>query len=305
MLVSRKMQVAGKIESSSGTAESITTAEATVNFYEPDVQYDVPFIEMPKQDTSSEGLGVVGAKSLTLTGFTYMTGKGASGDAPWTYLLRSCGVVGTSGVWGPVTGDTSTATMQFNRAGNLHKMAGAAGNLVMNGTFGQPVKMNWRHLGKVIAPASASLLAPTRDVIKPQRFAASTGTVGAAAYKLASFEFDTGNQVTLIPDATDASDSGYFAANVMSRRPTITLTIAAPLISAHNFFDDYLSSTTRAISILIGAGTNLNYTLAIPKGQLIEMPKEGDYQGMVSLSMKYQMVANSDAGDDEWTLTAA
>ena len=307
-LITRKRQAACKAETTAGTPETLAAGDATINFYDPNITFNIPLIESPQQASSSQGPGVVGAMPGEFTGYTWLTGAGSAADPAWaTALLDACGMDGAAGVWTPVTGDTDTSTIQVNIDGQLRKIAGGAGNLVMSASIGERIKMQWRFLGKRCTPTATALLSPTLDTVIAPRFAATVATIGGTAYKLSGFEFDLGNTLTLIEDANDTggttSGTGYYLAMVTDRKPTLTLRIMAPGISTHDFHADFVAGTTAAISMVLGTATNNKWTLAAPKAQLMEDPTYDDNGGYAVHPLKFLLQANTSAGDNEFSLT--
>lgn len=306
-LITDKKQVAQKAEATSGTAESLTATEATINWYDPQLVHDVPFVDTPSQGTSDADKGVIAGASGKMTGYTYICGKGSAADPTWmSVLLNACGTSGTGGVYTPLTGDVSTISIQVNHDSDLRKIAGAAGNFKITGKFGERWRCDWEFLGKYVAPTNTGLLSPTYDTVIAPRWAGTTNTIGGSAYKFSGFEFDAGNTLKLIEDAADTQGTpktGYYACNVTHRKPVLTLRVMAPGIGTHDFFADYVASTTLAVSLVVGATANNITTLAVPKFQLIEPPTYEDNDGYLVQVLKGQCVKNSDAGEDSWSLT--
>lgn len=301
-LAVRKRVVGAKTEGTPGTAESITTAEGTMRLFEPKISYDIPYIGMPQQGSSSEGQGETGARSGRFTAFSYLHGKGSSGVPAYvTALMLSCGCVNTDGVITPVTGVGGTSTIRLYQDGRVKGIAGAVGNFKIGSTGGGPARIDWDFLGKYQAPASTSLLAPTYAGARPPRTAGATITIGGSTYKLGAWEFDAGVKPVLIEDEGDATFFAY--AYAATREPVFTCKLMSVLHSTHDFYADLLASTQVAISIAIGADANNTMTLAMPKAQLMNPPADEEDKGYLVDALTFKPCANSSAGDNEWSLT--
>lgn len=145
----RVRQLAAKIESSEGVAESLAGTDAKLLVYEPKVKFDVGMFQRnPARSSLAQLTRIPGLKKGTLTARCEIRGSGTNTTAPaWYTLLRACGFgehtvksisIGaiTSGPfqhWEVVTGGTSSATGRV-----VFRTANGASSLllvVLTGTF--------------------------------------------------------------------------------------------------------------------------------------------------------------------------
>jgi hypothetical protein len=96
-LVNRR-QVAGKVETTPGTAETLTAAEATLTAYEPRHADETEIhARKPAAEYRGQIAGVVGRKAASTTFMAHLMGSGAVGTAPaLAVYLRACGMAETA-----------------------------------------------------------------------------------------------------------------------------------------------------------------------------------------------------------------
>lgn len=89
----RVRQLAAKIESVEGTAETLTAAEAKYLVYDPKVKFDVGMFQRnPARASLAQMTRIPGLKKATLTARCEVRGSGTAATAPeWFTLLRACG----------------------------------------------------------------------------------------------------------------------------------------------------------------------------------------------------------------------
>lgn len=125
-MITRKRQAAAKTESTPGTKETLSAADAKVLFYNPKVQITPETYERDPERMSSDQLSaIVGKRPGRFTGEFDLAGSGtATTDPEWIKFLKACGFVSnalysitigaiTSGPFQhgeTVTGGTSGAT---------------------------------------------------------------------------------------------------------------------------------------------------------------------------------------------------
>jgi hypothetical protein len=163
-LATRKRNVAGKLETTQGTAISIAAADGTLPFFNPALKYDIPINKRPSPGSASQMAGVPGARSGEFTGQSHVYNAGSGTDPIWASTwLAACGMVGSAGAYSFITGSSSanTLTIGLYQAGRLKSIAGAAGTAVIKGTAGNPLTIDWRFLGKWVAPSATAIIAPT------------------------------------------------------------------------------------------------------------------------------------------------
>jgi hypothetical protein len=209
-------------------------------------------------------------------------GDGSGGVPAWaTLFLAGCGVVNAAGTLTPrdeVTGaNVKTLSFGVYEDGRRHKLAGAAGNCVITFPTGSIIQMNFTFTGVYLEPDDEALPSPTYPTIMPMRASSGAFTINSIAQACSSVVFDFGNQVTVRPSI--ATSSGYSHAIISDRFPTFTIDPEAKLIATDGIFSDWLSSTTRALSIASQTATD-KVTITAPAVQRKTI-SQGDREGVV------------------------
>lgn len=301
-LLSRNKKFAFKLETTTGTFISLGATNATTRVLNPSVNYDIELIEREDTESLSDPAAEFGARSAKVAFQTWMHGSGTSGSAPaWADLLKACGMTATSLAYAPNTGATDTLSFGCYYAGSRAKFAaGAMGTAVFKLTRGQHTTIDWNFTGKYVAASASSLTTPTYDTVIAPRTVA-TFTLGGTTYRVPEFEFDLGNTVILREDITDAT--GYRAAYITNRSPRIRVTPEASALGTKDWYADMIAGTTSAGVLTVGSSAGNTIAFSFPKLQLLSPPNESDRNGMLVETLEFKPIRNSDAGNDEYTIT--
>ena len=247
--------------------------------------------------------------SLFALEFTVELKSGAAlGTAPeYGRLLEACGsletiVASTSVAYSPLSSGIESVSIYYYMDGIVFKLVGCRGNFSLSGAVGEPLKIQFRMVGRLAEdPSDASTLSPTYDTNKPQLFSAlNCFTVNAYNPAISEFSMDLGNTVATPPDAN--SDDGYGQVRVAGRDPRGSFNPEMTLIADQDWLDDWRTSTQRALSLVLGATTD-KYTLSLPQVSYLE-PGFDDRDGIRALPLGFK-ADETTAGDDEYTLTFA
>jgi hypothetical protein len=314
MLMKKVAVLAGEIETTVGTAESVLAADAVWNAYNVNLQPALPMHERAKQGTLSPQAAVPGMYGARLTFSVDMTG--GTTDPLWaTVGLPTCGFVASGNVYTPISkgpgasGGPKTATFALYRNGTIEKIAGCAGTAVFHFVCGEPVRIDFDYMGKYVTPlwSDGAILAPTYETLIPPRFAGNALTItgGAAGSpftpRLKELTLDLGNKVILREDASDAT--GYLSAMITGRKFTVKMDPESNLVAANSPRADWIAGTQLALAWEI-AGTNNGVEFAAPKAQYMKVETSDREDNLVD-SVEFQLNANAAAGDDELTITLA
>ena len=132
-LLTRQRVLAAKVETTTGTAESLSASDAAFNVFNLTFDADIPMNEREGQSSLSPLPGVTGARMGKVTFETEVVGKGSSGVPSWGIFLQASGFVLSSVTYNPETGGTSptTLTMGGYFDGRKKVIAGAVGDWTM------------------------------------------------------------------------------------------------------------------------------------------------------------------------------
>lgn len=253
----------------------------------------------------------LGADEEILTGehvlITYkveLQGSGTVGTAPALGpVLRSAGFVetitpATSVEYDLADSDYESASIYFYMGTTLHKLIGALANVKPLVEKGIPY-LEFNFIGLWEEPTKVAK--PTVDWSTWQK-PTPTGEGRTSGFLLNGFAaepikltLDVGQDVKFIETLTTAK------VDITNRKASGNVSILAPELDEHNYFDDAKNSVTGPLAIQLGQTAGLICTLSCPKVQ-VKAPKYGDFEGAATLDMDLILIP-TDAGNDEIKFT--
>lgn len=302
MLAKRRI-LAAKIETTVGTAISLSASDATFNVFDVSIQPDIPFTPRQGQSAFSGLTGTYEATAGTAKFSCELTG-GASIPAWATTFLPACGLVASSLVMSPQTnppgsGGVKTLTIGAYIDGIFKSIKGAMGNAVFRFAAGKRVMVDFEFKGVWVAPSDVALIAPTWTTVAPLRFVSSGLAIGAANPKCANLTIDLGNDVQLREDSGTAT--GLISAVIADRKMKGTIDPEAALVATRDNHGDWLARTEAALAISLGGATN-GVAFAAPKLQFSNI-QEAERNGQYIDAIDFVLNRSASAGDDELTIT--
>lgn len=302
-LLKRVRVLAAKIETTSGTAESLSASDAAFNAYDVSIQPNLEFQPRDLQGSLSQMSGTLGARGGTCTFKIDLTGDGAAGTPAWaSTFFPACAMVVSTGTFSPKSespgSNVKTITIGVYENGLVKKLRGAAGTFKIMFEAGKKIYLEFTFTGAWVAPADATILAPTYPTVMPIRFAGATWTIGSYTPKVEKMEIDIGNTVYLRPTGTDAS--GYVAAIVDNRRVVGTLDPESDLVATRDQYGVWLAGTEAAFSLAVTDGTD-TITFAAPKFQITNV-QEGERSNLQIDTVSFQCNRSAAIGNDELTI---
>jgi len=300
-MLRRRRVLAAKIETTPGTAEALTGAEAAFNVFNAVIQ---PTIEMEPREGQggfSPLASVPGARAGTCSFSTEVT---AAATAPsWaSTFLPACGFVENSNVWTPISrapggaGLPKTLTIATYIDGVRKLLRGCMGNAVFRMTAGMKIMVDFTFTGIWGGdPTDVALLTPTYPTLTPLRFANSGLTIGGYAAKVRELSIDLGNQVILREDASD--ESGYASALVTGRNVTGRIDPELTTVATKDWHAEWLAMNEQALALEIISGTQL-FSIDIPKVQFLNLQEE-NRNDLTTEGIQFQCNRNAAAGDDD------
>lgn len=307
----------GKLETTAGTAETLTDADFDVRIRNPEV---TPQIEMDDEASKyargdhGEDTSISGAQSAQVTFSIRMVRGSTVATTPnWWKFCNACGLYTTS--WAsagksldPLKAyDNKTMTIWIydiqrgaTPAAVCYKLAGCMGNVVFTSEgVGMPWMANFTMTGKLqdidMAVANADIPVPLDlDATCAEKFLSNQCYVGSTAEKISTFSMDVGNEIQPVFDQSDATGIAYHA--ITSRRPRLAFN---PLmVSSRDVWNDIANGVTgcaSTYSIMIGDTGLGRYSLHIPKGQFISAGL-ANREGMINWDATIKCLANGITG---------
>lgn len=306
-LLSRKRNLAFALETTNGTPASLAAADGVTAVFDPSMSFETEKVERQGQGSLSSIQQGRGARGGNCSFETELVGKGSSGLPIQSRLFQLVGLAFTSQVAAPITGPTQTGTIGYWTDGRLKRLSGCMGNLSIVFKRGQKARCKWTFQGVQQPPADTTQILPTYVTPVAPRCSAGAFTVGGTTYQIDEVTLDLGNVVILREDITAVDEAsnptGYRCAYITDRKPMLKFAPEALALATKNWYSFYQAGTTAAFSLAVGTTANNIITLAAPKIELSGDPQDGDRNGLLTDSLDFHALRNTDAGDDELSIT--
>jgi len=303
-ILKRRSQIAAKIESEEGTAETLLAADAFLVF---DPSGD-PDIARYKRDPARESMGALeslpGERQAKLTYTCELAGSGAAGTPPaWGKLMKACGfsetiVPATSVEYQPASAAIPSMTLALYMDGIIKKIWGARGDVRLVLDKGKPGLLNFTFTGADFSVVDGALLVGVNySAVKPPVFLAAQFVYDTYGAQIGKLEIQSGNQVELRDDIS--APSGFKSAVIVNRDPKAVFDPEAVTVAAKDFFGLWRLSTGAAMSFTIGSAAGNIITVSAPNAQIEEL-KLADRKSIRAFNITAGLKMAS--GDDEWSI---
>lgn len=299
----RKRILGAAIEATPGTAETLDAGDAAINVYDAVIQPDFEYTDRPKNGSMSQLAPIPGARKGKCTFKTELIG--GTGTI-LQVLLQGCGCKLSAGVLTPQSkppqesgSSTKTLTIAIWQHGKKKQIHGAQGNAVLRMQAGAMVEVEFEFSGVWDEPVDEALVSPTYPTAAPLQLQSGAISLGSWSLKTQKLDFDLGNNVVYRFDGS--AKGGIFAAAITDRNPKIAIDAEATLVADNDIYGLALASTAQAFAATMGSTGN-KVAIAAPKA-VVRMPQEGDRDKLEIDDAELVLCANTDAGDDEWSIT--
>jgi hypothetical protein len=304
-LLKRKRVLAAKIETTPGTAEALTAAEASFNCYEIMIQNETETEAREGQGSFGMRPSAPGAYRGKATFKHDISWDGTATEPSWAdTFLPACGWVKSGQVFTPRTeapgANVKTLTIAAYVDGKLKSLRGCVGTFKINSVSGKTAVAEFEFIGIWNSPTDVAILAPTYPTASPLRFASSVTTWDSVALAVESMVLDSGNSMLLREDSSDIS--GFKAGLISNRIVKITGNPEAKLVSVQDRYGKYLDLSEHALTFDIDGPTNSKITIAAPKAQIVAI-SEADRENMVVDEIEWQANRNGSTADQECSIT--
>lgn len=305
-LLKRIRTLAAKVETTPGTAESLTSAEGVFNAYDLMIQPSIAMTDREGSGSFNYLTAISEGQTATVTFKTDIPWDGtATEPTVFSVLMPACGWVESSNVWKPKSeapgSNVKTLTLGVYVDGLLKSIKGAVGTWVMTLPTGRFITIEWTFTGVYIEPTSTSIITPTYPTTNPLRFASATAcTFNSVAMVVEQITIDAGNEVVMIEDPTNAS--GYKHGLIVNRRPTINANPESVLVATQNRHNVWTTSTPYAIQITLDGPTTSTLGITAPKAQIINI-QEADRNKFVVDDVEFLCTKNGSTQNEELYFT--
>lgn len=306
----------GKIESTPGTMETLTSSDFDVKVRNPEVS---PIIE-PDDEASKYANGnhgedevVMGAQSGTITFTIRMSDAGDNTTEPkyWKFA-KGCGAkevaYGGTGVALQPLAENDEKTMTIwvydlesgtsTPLGLVYQFAGCIGdwNFGPEG-IGQPWMASFTFTGKlvdILDVANANLPEiGAIDTVHPDKYLNSTMTIGGVNQCTTTFSLAAGNEVTPLICQNEVTGYKYF--QITRRAPRFSCDPQLQSVATEDVWGKMVSGLTGAITSEEIVVTGNQHTLTIPKAQQIQA-NVANRENIINWDANFKCLANGVTG---------
>ena len=303
-LLKRKRVLAAKIETTIGTAEALTAAEAAFNVYEPMIQGTIAMVQREGQGGFNMLPSLTEGHIGVATFRTMLEWDGTSTEPSWAdTFFPACGWVKSTNTFTPRTEahgtNVKTLTIGCYVDGVFKSIAGAMGTFVVTLPTGKPGYIDWTFTGVWQAPSDVAIITPTYPTVKGLRFAGGLAEWNDVNLCVSQATVDAGNEVIMRECPT--TEAGYISALVTNRVPRITVDPEAVTVAAQDRWAAWLASTEYALELDVGGPTNSQLEFNAPKAQIINQ-QEADRNRLVTDTLEFQCNKNGATHDEELSI---
>jgi hypothetical protein len=280
-----KTQLVIAPETTMGTAMTLLAAHNDIKWipesisFEPEIE---EFVQWFASGRHSQAQSTMGKRKANFKAQAPLLLGAAVGTAPkLTKALKAAGqtetvVADTSVAWTPDAtkdqgdGINVTAGLIFVPTSGNAIMATVKGCManckVIMTQGGFPFLLEFDFLGAWVGITDGSSLALTSpDTGYAPGTLGTTATMASVAQSFAKLELDFGNELELDEENSDAT--GYAAAYIASRKPTLSYDPKARLLAVDPAYTRLVANTEQAFSMTTATVGSMKYTLSAPRWQ--------------------------------------
>lgn len=307
MLKKRRILVA-KIESSEGTAETLSGSDGGILAIDPKLDPDIAMGERaPAMATMSRLQSVPLGGVAKLTFKAEIKGAGSAYSSNNTPALgkyfRACGFLETinttssaeKATYTPASTGAPSLTMALYEDGMIKKMIGARGTVKISVKTGEIAYAEFDFTGVWGGATDGALVSPTYEGTIPPVFLNSTLTVGGHTMVVAGIDFNLESELKPRNDPTAAS--GYRSVAIVGRKATGKFDPEMETVASHDFFGLWKAGTAAALVMGPVGSTQYNrFKITAPKLAYAKV-SDADRGGIAVADTAFELAMNS--GDDE------
>jgi hypothetical protein len=307
-LLQRYRVFAAKTEATSGTAETLTSAESGYEAYDILAQQGIGMQEREAEAGFGRRSSITDGYQGTIAFKTDVNWDGTSTLPKWaTVLLPACGVVNNSGLFTPRTevpgSNVKTVTLGCyvgsGTSSVLKLLRGCAGTFKLVCPTGKAAYIEWNFTGIWQAPTAATFITSGELDGTNLRYANGATTWDSVALCLENITLDVGNEVVLRECATTVS--GYHAAMVVDRVPKVTGNPEAKLIATQDRYGQFLAMTEASLVWEIKGPSTSKIVITAPQAQILNI-QEGARNKIVTDEIEWQCNRDGDDLDQEFSI---
>lgn len=308
-ILSNRVVLAGKHETTEGTAIALAGADANNLIMDPKFDADIPMFKRNFLNNSLSPQGQIATTQGGSIAFKLEAkGSGTPGTAPACgKYFRSCGMkevvaAATSVTYTPESARASipSMTLAAYRDGLRKLIKGARGNMKYSSKSGELGMLEFEFIGVDVDVTDVALPTPSgvETTIPPTLLSAAFSIAAFQAF-VSQIQFDLSNVLQRRGDINQAS--GFISTLLTGREPKGSFDPEDELVATHDFYGRWKNNTTGVLTWKHGSTAGNIVTFNIPKAQYIKIA-EGDRNGIATLNTDFLMQRNTTAGDDELSI---
>jgi hypothetical protein len=307
-LLAQKSVFAAKVETTPGTAETLTNAEAAFNVDNLVVDPDLSFQQRL-------GQGGIGRRSAVPEGHrgvarfrTELSYDGTTVPSWASVLLPACGFVNNgSGVFYPTFEapgtNVKTLTIAKYEDGNRRLLSGCSGTFTINLPTGKLGFIDWEFTGIWRGESATAILAPTYPTAPALRVAQGESSFDSVDFCARTVTIAVGNTVIGLECNDDlTNDTGFHYFLITDRMSTATTDPQSVLMGVQNRASMMLAGTEAVFTTSVGGPSDSLIVFAAPKAQI--MSKTGGARDNIAIdNASWQFNRNGNTQNQEFSIT--
>lgn len=310
-MLSKNRVLCAKEESAYGQDITPTTTANAIEALNVKVNYQGDVIERDVMRANISPLAPkIGKRWIEVAFDVEVKGGGTKGTAGRIGdLIEACGFAetasaGSSVTYAPASQNHKSITIYVydnisSASSILHKITGARGSFSIKLDAGTIGTLSFTFKGIYNAPADVS--APTtptyESTLPPIVESASLSLNSITTLVVQALSMDLANDLVDEEDISSANALKGFL--ITGRKPSGSLNPEAVSIATYPFVADWVASTARALSVVVGSASGNKLTITAPK-LTIDNVGDGDRNGIKTSELPFRMTQN--AGNDEMIL---
>jgi hypothetical protein len=249
---------------------------------------------------------VIGKRYIEISFEAELKGSGTRGAAgKLGDLLEACSfaetvTAGSSVVYKPTSSSQKSITIYLydidSASSVLHKITGAVGSVNIKGVAGQYATLEFNFRGKYNLPTTVAIpSAPTYETTTPPVVENAAFTLnGVTSLVVQDVGINIDNNIAERDDISSAN--GIAAFTIVGRKPSGSFNPEAVLVSTYDFYSDWVGSTQRQLSLVVGSVSGNKCTITCPK-VTIDNIADGEREGVLTKEIPFSLGQNT--GNDE------
>jgi hypothetical protein len=305
LLINRRV-LAAKVETTIGTAESLSGSDGAFNAFDVQIQPTIPVTARMAQGSFNKLAGVAGSYTGKCTFKTDMGWAGTTTEPTWaSVLFPACGWVASGSdptIYYPKSeapgSNVKTVTIGVYEDGLLYSIAGAVGTARIIGVTGEMARVEWEFTGVWQTPTDTALISPTYPTAAALKHVATSVTYNSVtAINHKTLTIDLGNEIVARESATAAGIHSFI---IVDRHPKIMIDPESVLVATQNWHNLWVGGTEAAFSCTFDTPGNSALLVSAPKAQVVNRQEASRNKVQVD---QIELVCNKNGATEDQELS--